>query len=1556
MTKSECYEVNRWFFDLDFVRNEYPEADTLSDKAIVRKILDPHNTSPHDPNPLFQCEFYRRVIDESDKQQNPVLHFLAEGVNQGISPNHCFDTLYYLKQNSESGLTAKGALQDALARLRRNDNLPSFHPFIDEKYILSFCDLESPLDFYYRLFRGNYFVANPHPLVDITYLSEKAETKFESFASAFDYYWNLEKDVSTHIIFDVDYYRSQLPKDDVVRRAVYHYLISDDPHSPQPLFESHYYISLVAETGAKVPERPLEHFLSCGQAAGIAPSPLFDTKYYREQTGCGLNVLQHYLEGGHLEFETHPMVCHTEARLLSNASLDPAHSIGYRLVVSPRQIPISVTPDFHPGYWKRKSHEPLPTDATRNDLRNHYLKFGYPAGKAPNTLISTSYIAQQAQLQDVVSLNHIQFYYRSSWNRRKRILVALHSFQNNPVNRKWLDILNVQTRDPSIEVVVVGQTPGPLWKEFSQVSHVWRVPKSSEAEPHVDTLHRSITLLHKILQSNMPVVSFVEADIDLQLASIFKSLTAPIVLFGEVGLLKICKENEEQVASIADLVWSQSEHEASQFQKTISETGVSFCEGYTPQAELRDETRALLGIQPETIVVVGSGMLNYESGVDIFGAIAAELFVDIPLECDVKFIWQGVGRNFHKPAFFAQYFVDIVTDPGNFHVLTDIDTKSAVAIADIYLETKRSASDYAASDDASALDIPTIVMGSHSDCNFITFDPYDIKDAVIKLKRTIDSCRLYKKSSNKVNQGVSNNREFIGSFNRCLKSVDIDIEFINPKNIPEKLLVLTNQDLWEKIRMAATRTSYVGLPSSIQVKLEKLRAIGLSSGVFDFLSQEDSYDFVFCSIENKIPDNLKGNFNRVIGILESDEVELEKACSMGHVCEKIAVGSSELITAMELFNPDIASLMTIIKNDRYELKKQLNLPQASNSQSSNIEISQDGLVSSETHIDSDIVDSAFHLRNNANVEAIKINSCSHFCLHEAAVDFGPNAKLSESYIHTALNQSSLYKIPTPNAYINSGLQDKPRLIFVSHNASRTGAPAIVLQLLKHFSQSNAFECFTILDEDGERLSEYEALSHIHVMSHSRHERTFSDQEAANEISSMFEHNGLFESNIPVCAIVNSAESARIARNIANMGVPLISLIHEIAASYPPQVFSDFGRISEKVVFPSEFVKRTAECFSGIDSSKVWVRGQGLLTEGFGSASRDACRKSLREHLGIEENSIVVLNVGTMDQRKGGDLFVDTAKLCLQQLPEGAPVYFVWYGKPQENFIYPFDIVRQNGLEKHVRFMPATSEIEQVFMGGDIFLLTARADPFPCVVHEAMACGLPVIAFHNGGGAPELIGDDCGQIVGMMNLKEMATAVLTYILDEKLRYAHAKNAIEKISNDWDFHSYQNDIYELMKTCIAAPESGWPEIAGPWTPEKLVIMRGTSVDLEAFSNQIEGDDSVWDVALIDGRFGAESEATAACLRRLGHNVRHFQPKANNQPERASIVAALLKNTSIKDVVLVNAFQYVLLSQIKCLSCSVHLIQTEEVLAEENLHSLSPYLSSIVLMDDRQMALPH
>ncbi|MEP2943053.1 MAG: hypothetical protein ABJL18_05740 [Hyphomicrobiales bacterium] len=202
---------------------------------------------------------------------------------------------------------------------------------------------------------------------------------------------------------------------------------------------------------------------------------------------------------------------------------------------------------------------------------------------------------------------------------------------------------------------------------------------------------------------------------------------------------------------------------------------------------------------------------------------------------------------------------------------------------------------------------------------------------------------------------------------------------------------------------------------------------------------------------------------------------------------------------------------------------------------------------------------------------------------------------------------------------------------------------------------------------------------------------------------------------------------------------------------------------------------------------------------------------------------------------------------------------------------------------------------------------------------------------------------------MYDLAAMARSIISYIENPEIRKAQSLRAIAKIKKDWDYLSYQNDLYELVQETVPAAITGWPVIETPFSPEHLVIMNASSDDLDVFEcdGHLSQKKSL-DVALIGGRFDEEAETVAARLRHLGHRVRHHQPNKNDKVSRASLVAKLLDKPRPKAATFFNTLSFVMPSQLKPLTYRLHAVETR---AKANaLYQALPYLASLTLTDDQ------
>lgn len=104
----------------------------------------------------------------------------------------------------------------------------------------------------------------------------------------------------------------------------------------------------------------------------------------------------------------------------------------------------------------------------------------------------------------------------------------------------------------------------------------------------------------------------------------------------------------------------------------------------------------------------------------------------------------------------------------------------------------------------------------------------------------------------------------------------------------------------------------------------------------------------------------------------------------------------------------------------------------------------------------------------------------------------------------------------------------------------------------------------------------------------------------------------------------------------------------------------------------------------------------------------------------------------------------------------------------------------------------TDDVEQEYLNSSLFVLSSRFEGFGMVIVEAMACGLPVVAFDCPWGPRSIISDgEDGLLVENGNVEALADALSRLMGDEVLRQSMAEKAIvnvkrfeiETIANQW-----------------------------------------------------------------------------------------------------------------------------------------------------------------------------
>jgi glycosyltransferase involved in cell wall biosynthesis len=373
-----------------------------------------------------------------------------------------------------------------------------------------------------------------------------------------------------------------------------------------------------------------------------------------------------------------------------------------------------------------------------------------------------------------------------------------------------------------------------------------------------------------------------------------------------------------------------------------------------------------------------------------------------------------------------------------------------------------------------------------------------------------------------------------------------------------------------------------------------------------------------------------------------------------------------------------------------------------------------------------------------------------------------------------------------------------RVIFVSHEATRTGAPKIILNILRHFNKSCDIQCETMLHSGGHLASSFAESSVVDCMNLP----CKSGEELTKRVAKFVQRE---KNNTPILAVCNSMESRFVARELASAGIPTVSLVHELPSSYSEEDYSIVFDASEKVVFPVHFVKDAADNKTPLPHGKSVVLSQGLLDPDFGThIDRQTAHTQIRKELGLPENTFIVLGCGTLDLRKGIDHYVQVARRSIEHTHPNVPVHFVWVGDGPRWTHSPYHYVNldldKSPAREHVHFIGERDNVEPYFMGSDAFLMSSRVDPFPCVIHEAMATGLPVITFEGSGGASEAVGNGAGFIVPYADYDQTAGIIQMLANQPDVASGIREKSRERVVTRYRFEDYADKLIDLCESVI------------------------------------------------------------------------------------------------------------------------------------------------------------
>lgn len=387
--------------------------------------------------------------------------------------------------------------------------------------------------------------------------------------------------------------------------------------------------------------------------------------------------------------------------------------------------------------------------------------------------------------------------------------------------------------------------------------------------------------------------------------------------------------------------------------------------------------------------------------------------------------------------------------------------------------------------------------------------------------------------------------------------------------------------------------------------------------------------------------------------------------------------------------------------------------------------------------------------------------------------------------------------------IHEGRRMQKKILFLSHNAGRTGAPIFLLRLLKWFRATTMLPFEVVHLNSGELVEEFRSIAETTLCIPEKRDRyadrlyTFLGiQHDIFDIRYRRFAKSIEKADIGLI-YANTITLGSMLSHLARLSCPVICHVHEMQSLIRYFGVKNMEQIKARVthyIAVSGPVKENLMLNHGIPEERITIVHPCIEAP----PMRDAV-KDIRAALNIPRDAFLVCCSGQgIPWIKGKDFFMQLA-YTVKRRHSDLPVHFLWIGGERGSFdeyLLDQDISRA-GLADRLHFTYDVPNPLDYFSAADLFVSVSREDSFPLVCLEAAALGKPILCFDKGGGIPEFVEDDAGSILPYFDIASMADKIIALARQPDEVNRLGRRASEKVRQRHDISVAGPAILEIMQ---------------------------------------------------------------------------------------------------------------------------------------------------------------
>ena len=346
------------------------------------------------------------------------------------------------------------------------------------------------------------------------------------------------------------------------------------------------------------------------------------------------------------------------------------------------------------------------------------------------------------------------------------------------------------------------------------------------------------------------------------------------------------------------------------------------------------------------------------------------------------------------------------------------------------------------------------------------------------------------------------------------------------------------------------------------------------------------------------------------------------------------------------------------------------------------------------------------------------------------------------------------------------MSKKLKVLFITHDTSRSGAPLLLYNFIKWLKELDYVEPFILIGRTDELDSQFAELGNVFY--------SFALKNSIGK-SLLYKvyvrlYNSAFGQKMYNYFLKFRIKSLKLdliySNTICNgnqmdflnfLKINQVCHVHEGKRGIEicgPENFELVDKNASSYIACSKFVTNNLINNLNVNSEKV-----NLI---YSSINVSNNSKFIGKSNKLKSVQFVIGGSGGLGFGKGTDLIVPLMKNILKTRNN---IKFVWVGgkKSSQEFIILQHEIDKNELNNHIEIISSVENPIEYYQNFDLFILLSREDSFPLVCLENALLGNSVLCFEGGGGTPELLRECKENIISFLDLEKMALRII-HLLD------------------------------------------------------------------------------------------------------------------------------------------------------------------------------------------------